>query len=339
MARNHSWRTGLFSLPLSILFGIMLTAFGLSACQTGSVGKMEKINFGAVPGSATLVYIAQEQRFFDANGLNVNVKDNYPSGVATTDALLKGDLDIAWSAEFAIVGRAFEKRPISIITIFGRFTTQFLFARKDRGVATISDLKGRKIGVLRNTIAEFYLVRFLALNGLRPQDVSLVDLPVAQSPEQIISGSVDCVVAWEPYASPIRGQLGDRVVVWSIQNNQPGYGVIVARNDRLRASPEIANRFLKSLVQAEDYLVRNPEAAKTIVQKRMGLDDAPMRVFWSEIQSFLSLDESLVFAMEDEARWMIKNNLTSEKAIPDFTNYLYLDGLKAVKPEAVSIIR
>jgi hypothetical protein len=43
--------------------------------------------------------------------------------------------------------------------------------------------------------------------------------------------------------------------------------------------------------------------------------------------------------LEDEARWMIKNNLTREKQIPDFMNYIYVDGLKAVKPEAVSIIR
>jgi NitT/TauT family transport system substrate-binding protein len=43
--------------------------------------------------------------------------------------------------------------------------------------------------------------------------------------------------------------------------------------------------------------------------------------------------------MEDEARWMIKNNLTTEKTVPDFLKYIYIDGLKAVKPEAVNIIR
>jgi NitT/TauT family transport system substrate-binding protein len=42
--------------------------------------------------------------------------------------------------------------------------------------------------------------------------------------------------------------------------------------------------------------------------------------------------------MEDEVRWMIKNNLTNEKQVPDFVNYIYADGLKAVKPEAVNII-
>lgn len=36
---------------------------------------------------------------------------------------------------------------------------------------------------------------------------------------------------------------------------------------------------------------------------------------------------------------MINNNLTREKQVPDFLNYICVDGLKAVKREAVNIIR
>ena len=64
-----------------------------------------------------------------------------------------------------------------------------------------------------------------------------------------------------------------------------------------------------------------------------------METVWSQNQFSLSLDQSLITAMEDEARWMIKNNLTTEKQVPDFLDYIYEDGLKAVKPEAVNIIR
>ena len=60
---------------------------------------------------------------------------------------------------------------------------------------------------------------------------------------------------------------------------------------------------------------------------------------WPEPQFSLSLDQSLIAAMEDEARWMIKNNLTTEKQVPNFLDYIYEDGLKAINPEAVNIIR
>ena len=35
----------------------------------------------------------------------------------------------------------------------------------------------------------------------------------------------------------------------------------------------------------------------------------------------------------------MQNNLTGEKSAPDILRYIYIDGLKAVKPEAVNIIR
>jgi NitT/TauT family transport system substrate-binding protein len=43
--------------------------------------------------------------------------------------------------------------------------------------------------------------------------------------------------------------------------------------------------------------------------------------------------------MEDEARWIIRNKPLNEKRIPEFLSYIHLDGLNAVKPEAVNIIR
>ncbi len=36
---------------------------------------------------------------------------------------------------------------------------------------------------------------------------------------------------------------------------------------------------------------------------------------------------------------MIENNLTSEKQLPNFLDSVHEDGLKAIKPEAVNIIR
>ena len=36
---------------------------------------------------------------------------------------------------------------------------------------------------------------------------------------------------------------------------------------------------------------------------------------------------------------MISNNLTTEKQVPNFLDYIHEDDLKAIKPESVNIIR
>ena len=43
--------------------------------------------------------------------------------------------------------------------------------------------------------------------------------------------------------------------------------------------------------------------------------------------------------LEDETRWAIKNRLTDQTVMPDYLTYIYLDGLRAVKPEVVKIGR
>ena len=60
---------------------------------------------------------------------------------------------------------------------------------------------------------------------------------------------------------------------------------------------------------------------------------------WSRNQLALSLDQSLILAMEDEARWMMRSGLTTETTVPDFAAYVYSEALQDVKPEAVNIIR
>ena len=151
----------------------------------------------------------------------------------------------------------------------------------------------------------------------------------------IAGGGVDAVVAWEPHVTQIKQQMGNRVIIWSVQSGQVSYWSVVSIPHWINQHPELVRHFLRSLAQAEEYIIQHPAEAKAFLEKRLKLSDT----YWSQNQFSLSLDQSLILAMEDEARWMIKNNLTKEKTIPDFTNYIYVDGLKAVKPEAMKIIR
>lgn len=54
-------------------------------------------------------------------------------------------------------------------------------------------------------------------------------------------------------------------------------------------------------------------------------DYAFTELMWSENQISLALDQSLILAMEDESRWMIKNNLTAERQVPSFLDYIMKD--------------
>jgi NitT/TauT family transport system substrate-binding protein len=289
--------------------------------------------------SSALVWIAGDEHFFSRNGLNVTFHEPN-TGLAAVDELLKGEVDIAGTAEFPVVGKVFQKERIRTIACIDKADYMFLVGRKDRATEKVRDLRGRRVGIIPRTIHAFYLGRFLNLNGMSMDDITLVGVKTSEeSVDAILNGTIDAAVVAEPFASSVKNSLGANAVVWRVQSNQSLFGLVVSTEEWIKRHPELVTRFLKSLAQAEDYLLRNPAEAKAIMQKWLNVDVAFVQAAWSRNQFSLSLDQALIAAMEDEARWMITNNLTSEKKIPDFFDYIYLDGLKAVKPEAVNIIR
>ena len=329
------WTTG-----LQTTFCILIVLMGVFvSCSKGDYsGKVETITIGIPPlEQNALLYVADHEKFFINNGLHVVIKD-YDTGVTAIMRMLKGEVDIAEAAEFPFVRAIFQKEKICVIACNDKFENDYIVVRKDRGITRISDLKGKRIGIALRTINEFYLGRFLALNGMNIRDVALVDLAPAQYVKAIATGDVDAIIAWQPYIHRIQKELKG-VAVWPAQSSQAAYGVLVCNCEWVRQHTDPVKRFLKSLREAEDYLVRHPDETKAIVRKRLNYDDSYMASVWPQHQFTLSLDQTLMVAMKDEAQWMINSNLTTEKTIPDFVNYIYVDGLKAVKPEVANIIR
>jgi len=62
-----------------------------------------------------------------------------------------------------------------------------------------------------------------------------------------------------------------------------------------------------------------------------------MAAMWPNQQFSLTLDQSLLIAMNDEGRWTIDNNLSGGKTMPNFRDYIYTKGLEQVKPESINI--
>ncbi len=321
------------------LLGI-LTVLGLWSCSPSSYsGEIETLTVANVPTELNaLFYIAEAQKFFAHNGLQVIFKEDYDSGATAAAGMLNGEADIALAAEFPIVRQVFNKKDITSFGTIAKYENTYITWRTDSGIKTIQDLKGKRIGVTLQTISEFYLGRMLNLNGMNIQQVTLIDTRAPDSEKAIAGGEVDAVVTWEPWVTQINQRMDKEVITMPLQSGQYAYWNLIGTSGWVNNHSNIIERLMKSLVQAEGYIASHQDEAKAIVRKRMNFDEAYMEIIWPRYQFSLTLDQSLITAMEDEARWMISNNLTTEKMVPDFLKYIYIDGLKTVKPEAVNII-
>lgn len=330
---------GILIALIAVIALVVLAAVYLQATQKPAVQKLEPVVIG-VPmmlDSSALVYVADDRGFFSGNGLNATIMV-YDAGLYAVDDLLKDKNDFAVATEFVMVDKALKQEKISSVATIAKYQIHYLIGRRDRGIEDYSGLRGKKIGFARDTSGEFYLNRCLALHGVNMTEVTPVDVKPSQYVEAIENGSVDAVLAWDPHVDTIKDRLGTNAVVWPAQSGQLGYWNAIVSSDWATQHPETIVRFLKSIDRAAEYSIYHPAEAKAIVQKRTNYNGTYIETTWRNTQFSLSLDESLITAMEDEGRWMINNNLTSIKKVPDFRDYIYTDGLRDVKPDSVNII-
>lgn len=289
--------------------------------------------------SGALFWIAKDQHYFEENGINLTLI-KYDSGAASLDGVIKGEADIAVGVtEFPLVRKALQNERVRAIGNIDKGEFIYLVARKDR-IRNETDLKGMRVGTTAGTVAEFHLGRFLTLHGMTLQDITLVDVKTpAGWVNDVADGKIDAISTAQPYANAARDRLGTSATVWPLQSSQPLFALAVSSDDWITQHPDAASRFLRSLARAEEYIHVHPAESRAIVQNQLDLDAGYMDTVWQQNQFSLTLDQSLVLAMEDEARWMIANNLTNATVVPDFRQYIYTDGLESVRPGSVNIIR
>ncbi len=99
------------------------------------------------------------------------------------------------------------------------------------------------------------------------------------------------------------------------------------------------------LVGVVGYLAVN--ASQKTLQESIGEDSVTLAVetmnkidrdIYARIEGVQVYAEAMLILFEDQARWRIKNKLTDATEVPNYLNYIYIDALHEVKPEACTII-
>jgi NitT/TauT family transport system substrate-binding protein len=166
-----------------------------------------------------------------------------------------------------------------------------------------------------------------------------VALKPEEMPGAIQARQVDAVSTWNYPLAEIRRLLGSDGAVFFDREIYTETFNIAARQEFIRNNPEIAKRFLRALLQAENFVTKNPGEAQTIMAAATKVDLGMVREVWSAFNYHVVLDHTLLITLEDETRWAMKNKLAEQAAMPNYLNYIHMDSLKAIKPEAIRLSR
>lgn len=287
----------------------------------------------------SLLIVALDQDFFSAEGLDVTLVRDYPSGKRAIGGMFDGDVDITACAEVPVVLKSLRQQNFQLFATIGASANEIMIvARKDKGVQSPGDLRGKRIATQQGSAVHFFLHIFLLKYGLSEQDVDLSFLKAEELPEALVTDKIDAFSMREPFIGQAKGLLGDNAVVFS----EPGLYLktfhAVATHRFIQEKPEVMSRMIRGLLRAERFVRDDPDQARSSVAEKLQLPESELETVWPQLNLQVSLDQGILSSLEDKARWAIKNEITDQKTIPNFLNYIYAKALKQVRPERVTII-
>lgn len=288
-------------------------------------------------GTCSIV-AAREQGYFAREGILVLIQ-SHSSGKAAMEAVLQGRANLGTVADIPVMFAGFDQKPVSVLaTIFKTEKDHGIVGRKDRGILEPASLKGKRIGVTLSTSGHFTLSAFLNRQKLSAKDVTMVNYQPEEFADALVRGDVDAVASWEPFLNTMMGRLGSNGVAFYGKDVYESLYNVVAMRSYIAAHPDIVKKLLRALDLGSRFCNEKPEEARQLMSAVKKTDAKSADGSWASYRFEVGLDQGLLLALEDQARWAIKNKLTNKTVVPNYLDYIYLDGMESVKPAAVTII-
>ena len=306
------------------------------------IDSLQKITFAVSSHSFTgyTIFVALEKGFFKDEGLEVTLQTKYPHGKAILKALIEKEADLGVTSETPFMHAVLNGEKIyALATILSADKHLAIVARKDREISTVEDLKGKAIGVTLGTNGEYFMETVLLLNSISREEIQVFNLKPGQMFDAIMKGEVDAIATWNPQMYKTRNELGEKGSTFYADGVYVASFVLAASQDYVHKNPEIVNKILQALITASAFIQANPEESREIAAGYLKMDPQLLKELSAMYHFKVSLNQSFLVTLENQSEWAIKHNLTDQKRIPNFLEFIYPDALETLKPESMTVIR
>ena len=329
----------LIAVPITVVLGIVFFKYA-STEWVGGRGGAPRIQLAAGINdslkSAPLV-IADKTGCFQRRGLAVTlIRESSSSPLL--DRMFAGELNIVCVPEQLVAFLAMERDDFRIVGVLNRNQSQELIINTARHVYSPFGLKGRRIGLDMNSAAPYFLYRKLLFYNLALDDVELVDVKPDRLPDKMVAGEIDAAIVWPPFSNRIIQRLGGQALATNAHIGRDMYWLMVAREDWCRDHTEELECFFAALEDAFNYMAAFPQEAMALAGRYFDFPPERLRQEWGIYNFGLELPQSLLFAMEQEARWW-RRRMHVAGTMPDFLSLIDSRPLKNRFPDKVSIIQ
>lgn len=219
--------------------------------------------------------IAKVNKTFDkAMGVKVNWTD-FKTGVAMTEAMLSGDIDIAYSQGLAPFVTAIQQgAPLKMVAIAVVYEANDCFVKNGLGItsANASELEGKTVAVPLNTMADYSFRKYMTHLKVDISKMKIVDQAPADGAKSLADGAVDMACIFGGASAKAAGEVGTPIMT-KAQKVKAGIGsfdVVSVTEKFATENPELVKSFIEVTEEANRAWKGTPEQI-AIVAKDAGM--------------------------------------------------------------------
>jgi sulfonate transport system substrate-binding protein len=183
-----------------------------------------------------------------------------------------GSIDFGSTAGSAALVARINGNPIKSIYVYSRPEWTALVTTRDSRIATVADLRGKRVAVTRGTDPHIFLVRALLDAGLSEKDITPVLLQHADGKTALIRGDVDAWAGLDPMMA--QAELEDGAKLFFRKADANTWGILNVREAFLKDYPQAVQRVLATYEDARKYALANYDELQKALVAATKLPDA-----------------------------------------------------------------
>lgn len=309
---------------ISVVFVALFMWLGAKGkdSQQGESNTM-RIAVSTTPLSTPFI-VANALGLYGKQGLSVEMIP-CTGGVECAKLLMQGEVDLATASESVAMFNAFDHPELALLATFVESDNDVkLVSLSSSDIRQVSQLQGKRVGVIQGSASEFYLDAVLLSHEASHLDINKVFVPASEIVTALLEGQVDAISAWEPMIYQIHQATGGEI------NHLGLTGLYQLSFNLLSTQPYLAQasdgpmQLIQSLDQAIEWIHLNPENAQKLAAEFLALPAEQITWSWDDYVFRLSLGNALLSNLQIQARWAKQNGLV-DNDMPDFRQLLYTE--------------
>jgi NitT/TauT family transport system substrate-binding protein len=263
-------------LLLVLIIGSFIVISACSSCRNGNTpAATVSIGYSRLRISLP-IFVAQEQKLFEKHGVSTTLV-MYETAQPMMQALVEGKISVAGYTALPITFNGMTRSGQSLYFSTAMLEDQnhrisYLLKKKGSSIRGISDLRGKKIGILPTVAYKAWLQEILRANNVDLNTVVIQQVAPEIEVSSLNSGGIDALFTNDPMATAaIEAGAGEFITDFVEVPRYLGepflFGSFNARRDWADAHTKEFAGITAALDEAIEFIKQHPDEAKQYMAK------------------------------------------------------------------------